>query len=1672
MPQLRFEHNIGFIAALFIEPQFLVLQLLEGLLCNHSVAMMRWKARLGFKDDSTTTNPVPDRHKVTTSFTPPTPTNPSSSILDTTTKNEVNSALNSEIDFRPSETQQSEISRFDALVTPESKKHARQRSIDRRNDPLGLSILYTPNFDEPTADVIFVHGLGGSSRMSWSYNRDENLFWPEAWLPTEPDIRTARILSFGYNAYFASQGPNSIAGIGDFAKQLLFDMKFGKDSLGEDLNVGHRPIIFVVHSMGGLVFKKAVMQGHNDDEFKGLISQVKAVLFLSTPHRGTNLAETLNRILSVSIFNHSPKRYVSELKKNSPFIEDINEEFRKHAPGLQIFSFYETLETAIGPKRVLILQRASSTLEYPHEVTMPLNADHHRVCKFPNREDPSYRSIKGVIKSLVSSYREAKAHLQQTQSTAENEKLISLLGTFSNPEEDYTYLLQLWRQGTCQGALLVQEIQDWTDNAFKSKILWIYGQPGGGKSVTTAVYIQDMKQRGLSCAYYFFRYGDSRKRSPGSLLQSLIYQIAQELPTFRQSLVAMKDYGVAIEKMSPQMIWNRIFKDVLFKIEAPKPLYIIIDALDEADSISTIVGFFQNIETSRMPIRLLVTSRKLPDITTAFDRIAPASLLTTLSLSDNLDDIRLYGESEMEYMHGSLKFRQEVLEAIISRAEGNFLWVTLAMKEVLQCHSLEDISQVLEEMPSGMESVYKRMEATVCRLDRTSDLAIAKSILSWAAYCQRPLTVNDFLQALPRDIPVIIDLRHTIGQLCGHFVVVDSNNAIILVHKTAREYLLKTAKLPFEFNSEHIHENLFQQSIGIFLEQNFRQKLSQKERLSQEDAPPFAVYAAASWAYHLSHSSAASNASLALLVKFLNSSSVLLWIRILASLKQLEVLITASGVLRVFAITRRKIESTTQHSQHRLSLEVVEQWSIDLLKIIGKFSSYIVDDPTAIQRLIPQFCPRRSAMYRQFGKQPHLLVRNISNDDWDDCLGRIAIDSGYQATEIACSTQHLAALTTRGKVFLWDCVTLEKILAITHAEFITAMCFNSTGEHLATYGYQTTKIWDVTTREELYTIQNLPESRALSIVFSDGDTKLVVGLDSRKVAVASYRESLTWSLINSGFLEGVEAGAYVNTPTTIAFNTDATLIAVGYRGFALEVWDMVELVRVNACKRRLTYDVGPDAGWTGVIRAVWHPSGESLLGIYTDGTVFKWNPFEESDHQELEADIYYCPSGIQCSPDGVLFLLSDQDGSVRLYNYEHFSLLYKLSSEDVVIDLCFSMDSRRFYDLRGSYCNIWEPNVLFRLSDSDYCSSDSDPESMSIVISNHASEAFVDAPVKITALAARPLGGLFWYGNEDGLVEVNNISTLKSQKAGNTKRGGAVEFLIRSEYGNYMAYSDIDSFTVKGFAVTSDGTMSASQTLFNRDCHRESGRVHQICLHPKGRFLLIAGDKFVIVYDVLTKEACAKLESDGSQKWANHPVIEDQLLALNIDTVSSYSWKGLEIMTQWGINKPHLVESKTGQKGDISTTSIILEVNRQAQDHVDKIIVSTTRNYAIMSISQEGPYDNRRSGSQIIKLADIQDLNACSISPIRIPNEIKGTIERPLGIIGKDRLVFIDRSFWICSWSIGSEQENAQRHFFLPRDWVTTEMLGLCAVTDDGIVLVPHKGEVAVIQSSLYTKRR
>lgn len=84
---------------------------------------------------------------------------------------------------------------------------------------LGLTTLHQPHPDRPVAaDVIFVHGLNGGSRSTWSQGGDPALFWPGEWLPGEDAFQNVGIHTFGYPS---DVGRKSVLGVRDFARSLL-----------------------------------------------------------------------------------------------------------------------------------------------------------------------------------------------------------------------------------------------------------------------------------------------------------------------------------------------------------------------------------------------------------------------------------------------------------------------------------------------------------------------------------------------------------------------------------------------------------------------------------------------------------------------------------------------------------------------------------------------------------------------------------------------------------------------------------------------------------------------------------------------------------------------------------------------------------------------------------------------------------------------------------------------------------------------------------------------------------------------------------------------------------------------------------------------------------------------------------------------------------------------------------------------------------------------------------------------------------------------------------------------------------------------------------------------------------------------------------------------------------
>ena len=1293
------------------------------------------------------------------------------------------------------------------------------------------------------------------------------------------------------------------------------------------------------------------------------------------------------------------------------------------------------------------------------------------------------------------------------RSTANRQRVRGLLGVSDCPSDDLTSLRDRRTPGTCKGILSDTVFQKWTDCTRSSNILWIYARPGHGKSVQAAFLIDYFTKSGYKCPYYFFRHDDSTKRSASSLLKSLAFQIARDIPAFEESLSTMGEDGLRFEKMDARSIWHKLFLSILFKMQGIDPLYWVIDALDESDSISTVIDVLSTISSSNFPIHIIVFSRQTPAISQGFDRISSVNPLTTINAEQNLDDIRLFAISEMKYMHGNGDFHKEIIDQIVNRAEGSFLWVDLVLKEIMQCHSYEEIKIAFDEIPSGMDSLYRRMETSIKNLTRVSDKDLARTILILATYSRRPLTTDEMLQALQPQFPAVLDLRFTISKVCGHFVTIDSNSHIGLVHRTAREYLTKSSELPFSISPHDAHEDLSSKTISIFLDRQIRSIAAQKPII------PFYAYSSTSWAYHLNFSSAASDATLTLLIRFLKGSHVLSWIHMLAVLGQLKVLIFAAQGLTTYVQKRRKSDASKMPLLHRLSdLHILELWAIDLLKLTGKFGSHLLQEPTGIYKYVPQFSPRNSALFQQFGTSnvSPLSVTGLSDSDWDDCLTRVSVGSEHQALMAICSGRYLAVLSSTGTVQVWNSLTFEKMCTFSHQEHIFTMCFSLKGEMIATYGFLTTRIWSITSKRQLFTISNPTGIRPLCMMFTKNDATILMGSDIRNIRELSMQNVVQgWQECEiSKFSEETPLkGTFSNAPTAMAINGDATEIAIAYRGSPLTVWALTEPKCISKCKRRLEYDKNPANAWTGVNRVLWHPNSGELLGIYVDGAVFKWHPFE-GNHHELTTSSRDTPSELDCSLDGIVFATSDVNGTVKIYNYEHFALIYQLSSEDMVTGLCFSPDIRRFYDLRGSYCNAWEPNVLIRMSNADEAVSDIDTEVGSTTVSYLASEVWAEIRAPITAVSAKWQGRLVCTGSDEGRVELHDIVDRKKLVVGESAAEMGIDQIVWDEAGRHIARAELGGRiiirSIQQFHAKSNGEFGWScEPAVSFKASVESGGIAQILFSPDSSFLLVASLNSAQLWSLQSKSIRSVYMSPTpgvEYKWVSHPSKKDDILVFSATTIIALGWTDLRKKGQWKIGLPTMMGGSKEMVAHRQCSWLLQNSSGNpmsplgAGDAIDQVIMSQNSSYILTCLSQHSLQSNQshRSRFYLIELNSLKPITAEASASIDatfpIPNSIAVTIEKPLTILGEDLLVYLDKSFWVCSCRINinntkrlvtedehehehdHEREDAlttRRHFFLPRDWVDAESLKLCRIMADGTLLCPRKGELAVVRSDL-----
>jgi hypothetical protein len=118
----------------------------------------------------------------------------------------------------------------------------------------GLHILVDKDSEgQGIVDIVAIHGLNGHYENTWTAKKGDGT--PVNWLRDllRKKIQNARIMSFSYNSRV--QFSKSTSDIFVFADQLLEQLLAARSTPGEEV----RPIAFVCHSLGGVVFKQVCL---------------------------------------------------------------------------------------------------------------------------------------------------------------------------------------------------------------------------------------------------------------------------------------------------------------------------------------------------------------------------------------------------------------------------------------------------------------------------------------------------------------------------------------------------------------------------------------------------------------------------------------------------------------------------------------------------------------------------------------------------------------------------------------------------------------------------------------------------------------------------------------------------------------------------------------------------------------------------------------------------------------------------------------------------------------------------------------------------------------------------------------------------------------------------------------------------------------------------------------------------------------------------------------------------------------------------------------------------------------------------------------------------------------------------------------------------------------------
>lgn len=275
------------------------------------------------------------------------------------------------------------------------------------------------------------------------------------------------------------------------------------------------------------------------------------------------------------------------------------------------------------------------------------------------------------------------------------------------------------------------------DNWIRSQngIYWIMGKAGSGKSTLMKFLLNHTKtaeslnlwagpKELVTASFFFWNAGPSIQKSQEGLFRSLLYEILSQCPDLTRTVCSLKaetfrPFVRELEPWTRQELWQAIAR--LKESSGVRARFcFFIDGLDEYDGEPDhIISVLESLR-SWPDVKLCISSRPWNEFKDAFGRPSDPQL----ALEDlTREDIRLYvrstleEDSRFEVLKAKDDRSQDLVQEIVDKAQGVFLWVILVVRSLLtglrNADRICDLQKRLREFPATLEKFFGHMIASI-----------------------------------------------------------------------------------------------------------------------------------------------------------------------------------------------------------------------------------------------------------------------------------------------------------------------------------------------------------------------------------------------------------------------------------------------------------------------------------------------------------------------------------------------------------------------------------------------------------------------------------------------------------------------------------------------------------------------------------------------------------------------------------------------------------------------------------------------------------------------------------------------------------------------------------------------------------------------------------------------